>query len=48
MKTPFTIERGMRIAQIVIARYEQAQWNICDELDETARGAGGFGSTGVK
>lgn len=47
-KTPFTIERGMRIAQIVIARYEQAQWNICDELDETARGAGGFGSTGVK
>ncbi len=47
-KVPFTIERGMRIAQIVIARYEQAQWNICDELDETARGAGGFGSTGVK
>ena len=47
-KVPFTIERGMRIAQIVIARYEQAQWNICDELGETARGAGGFGSTGVK
>jgi len=47
-KLPFTIERGMRIAQIVIARYEQAAWNICDELDETSRGAGGFGSTGVK
>ena len=47
-KVPFVIERGMRIAQMVIARYEQAQWNICSELDETNRGAGGFGSTGVK
>jgi dUTP pyrophosphatase len=47
-KAPFVIERGMRIAQIVIARYEQAQWAICAELDETSRGAGGFGSTGVK
>jgi dUTP pyrophosphatase len=45
---PFTIERGMRIAQMVISRYEQAQWNICEDLDETSRGAGGFGSTGVK
>jgi dUTP pyrophosphatase len=47
-KAPFTIERGMRIAQIVIARYEQATWDICEDLEETARGAGGFGSTGVK
>lgn len=47
-KAPFVIERGMRIAQIVIARYEQARWDICEDLEETARGAGGFGSTGVK
>lgn len=47
-KVPFTIERGMRIAQMVIARYEQAQWDVVSELDETSRGAGGFGSTGVK
>lgn len=47
-KEDFTIERGMRIAQMVIARYEQAQWNVVDTLDETTRGAGGFGSTGVK
>jgi dUTP pyrophosphatase len=44
----FVVERGMRIAQMVIARYEQAQWNVCDTLDETERGAGGFGSTGTK
>ncbi len=47
-KEDFTIERGMRIAQMVIARYEQVQWNVTESLDETARGAGGFGSTGVK
>lgn len=47
-KAPFTIERGMRIAQLVIARYEHAAWTICTELDETSRGTGGFGSTGVK
>jgi len=47
-KVPFTIERGMRIAQIVIAKYEQAVWDVCDNLDETSRGVGGFGSTGVK
>ena len=43
----FTIERGMRIAQMVIARHEQASWDIVENLDETERGAGGFGSTGV-
>lgn len=44
----FKIERGMRIAQMVIAKHEQAAWNVVAELDETARGAGGFGSTGTK
>jgi dUTP pyrophosphatase len=43
----FTIERGMRIAQMVIARHETAEWREVQELDETARGAGGFGSTGT-
>ena len=33
---------------MVIARYEQTVWNICDDLNETSRGAGGFGSTGTK
>lgn len=44
----FVIEDGERVAQIVIAKYEQAQWNEVETLDETTRGAGGFGSTGVK
>ncbi len=44
---PVTIERGMRIAQMVIARYEQAKWEEVAVLPETARGTGGFGSTGV-
>tara|TARA_B100000686_G_scaffold155526_1_gene163316 strand:+ start:1574 stop:2035 length:462 start_codon:yes stop_codon:yes gene_type:complete len=43
----FTITRGMRIAQMVIARHEQVVWDEVKELDETVRGAGGFGSTGV-
>ena len=41
-----TIRRGDRIAQLVIAPVVQAQWREADSLDETARGAGGFGSTG--
>jgi dUTP pyrophosphatase len=45
-KVDFTITRGMRIAQMVIAKYEQAQIMEVENLDETARGAGGFGSTG--
>lgn len=44
---PFTVERGMRVAQMVIARYERVSWNVVEQLDETARGTGGFGSTGV-
>lgn len=43
---PFTIERGQRIAQMVIARYERAVWAETDTLDASARGTGGFGSTG--
>ena len=45
---PFTIERGMRIAQMVVARHSTVQWNEVAELSETARGAGGFGSTGTR
>lgn len=44
----FVIEDGERIAQMIIARYEQAQWIPVDVLDETERGAGGFGHSGVK
>ncbi len=42
----FTVERGMRIAQMMIAPVFQARFERVEELDETARGAGGFGSTG--
>ena len=42
----FVIEDGERIAQMVIARHEQAEWMVTDELDSTERGAGGFGHTG--
>jgi dUTP pyrophosphatase len=44
----FTIENGERIAQLVIAKHERAEWIEVEELSETSRGAGGFGSTGVK
>lgn len=43
---PFTVESGMRVAQMVIARYESITWTEVDELDDTERGAGGYGSTG--
>lgn len=45
---PFTITRGMRIAQMVVAPYSRVAWAPVEKLSETARGAGGFGSTGVK
>jgi dUTP pyrophosphatase len=45
---PFTITPGDRIAQLVIAKHERAEWVEVDSLEETARGAGGFGSTGIK
>lgn len=44
----FTIENGERIAQLVIAKHERAEWQEVQELTETSRGEGGFGSTGVK
>lgn len=46
--TPFVIENGERIAQLVIAKHERAEWLEVKELSETSRGEGGFGSTGVK
>ena len=45
---PFTVEPGERIAQMVLARHERIDWEETDELAESGRGAGGFGSTGVK
>ena len=44
----FTITRGMRIAQMVIASYARVAWEEVSELPSSARGAGGFGSTGLK
>jgi len=44
----FVVENGERIAQLVIAKHERAEWNEVAALSETERGAGGFGSTGVK
>ncbi|MFW2351458.1 dUTP diphosphatase, partial [Qipengyuania sp.] len=43
---PFAIARGDRVAQLVLAPVTQAAWEAVETLDETARGAGGFGSTG--
>ena len=43
----FTINPGERIAQMVVARYEQVEWDSVEVLDETERGTGGFGSTGI-
>ena len=45
---PFTINPGERIAQMVVARYEKVEWDEVESLDQTERGAGGFGSTGTK
>jgi dUTP pyrophosphatase len=45
---PFVIENGERIAQLVIAQHERAEWIEVETLSETSRGEGGFGSTGVK
>jgi dUTP pyrophosphatase len=44
----FTVENGERVAQLVIAKHEHISWNEVDVLEETRRGAGGFGSTGNK
>ena len=45
---PFTVERGMRIAQAVFARYERAEWREAESLASSDRGSGGFGSTGTR
>lgn len=44
----FNIEKGERIAQLVVAKHERVTWEKVEELEETVRGAGGFGSTGEK
>ena len=46
--TPFVINAGERIAQMVVARHEQAELIEVEELDDTERGAGGYGHTGVE
>jgi dUTP pyrophosphatase len=46
-KEDFLVNRGDRIAQMVVAPVTQAVWNVTDTLDETSRGTGGFGSTGI-
>jgi len=45
-KETFVVEPGMRVAQMIIARHETAEWDLVDTLDETERGVGGYGSTG--
>jgi dUTP pyrophosphatase len=45
---PFTVERGMRIAQAVVAPVTRAGWRLVAELPDSARGEGGFGSTGTR
>jgi len=44
----FTVENGERIAQLVIAKHERAEWEEVETLSDTDRGSGGFGSTGTK
>lgn len=46
-RAPFTVERGQRIAQLVIQRVARAEWQVSDSLPETARNDGGFGHTGT-
>lgn len=43
---PFTVNSGDRIAQLVVARYQRAEWELCSKLNESGRGEGGFGHTG--
>ena len=45
---PFTVEPGERIAQMVIARHEQAEFVVVEELDATERGEGGYGHSGTR
>jgi dUTP pyrophosphatase len=45
---PFVVENGERIAQMVVAKHQRVEWQEVEVLDETERGAGGFGHTGTK
>lgn len=47
-KDDFIVERGMRIAQLVVEKYEKVQWSVVESLNDTSRAGGGYGSTGVK
>lgn len=47
-QTAFSVNRGDRIAQLVIAKYERIAWELTNDIDNTQRGSGGFGSTGIK
>lgn len=46
--TPFVVNDGERICQMVVARHERVDWQVVESLDDTERGAGGFGHTGVE
>ena len=46
--TPFVVNDGERICQMVVARHERVEWQVVEALDDTERGAGGFGHTGVE
>ncbi len=46
-KQPFIVRRGDRVAQMIVQRYSRVEWDEVESLDETARGGGGFGHTGV-
>ena len=46
-KNDFTVTYGMRIAQMIIAKYEKVSWKVVEELSDTVRGTAGFGSTGT-
>jgi dUTP pyrophosphatase len=46
-KADFTVTRGMKVAQLVVAQHVRAEWRETDTLDQTERAAGGFGSTGL-
>lgn len=47
-RTAFTVKRGDRIAQMILAPVSRIEWDVVDSLDETERGAGGFGHTGLR
>lgn len=46
-KNPYTVHRGDRIAQMIIARYERVKWEEANSLEQSSRGGGGFGHTGI-